>query len=77
MRAVYRETPTSPPMACEILEVRVDGIVCREVDKFWPGVFLAKRGTLRRPSGLKACLPAEVKDPVTGRLLAKLKQAGI
>jgi hypothetical protein len=76
MLATYRETPTSPPIACEVIGVRRDGFVCRETGRYWPGVFLAKRGTLRRQTGLHT-KPVEVKDPVADRLLAKLNRAGV
>lgn len=77
MLATYRATPDSPPVPCEVISVRPDGIVCKEVGRFWPGVFVAQRGTLRRVTGLASAKPAEVKDPVQARLLAKLKQAGV
>lgn len=75
--AIYRETPASKPVPCEVIGVRLDGFVCRETGRYWNGVFLAKRGTLRRVNGLAASRPVEVKDPVQSRLLAKLKRAGV
>ena len=76
MRAVYRETPTSAPIDCEVIGMNPGGFVCREVGRFWNGVFLAQRGTLRRETGLHT-KPVEVKDPVQDRLLAKLGRAGV
>lgn len=75
--AIYRETPTSKPVPCEVISVRPDGFVCKETGRFWNGVFVAQRGTLRRVNGLAASKPVEVKDPVADRLLAKLKRAGV
>lgn len=77
MRAVYRETPTSRPVDCEVIGMQPGGFVCREVNRYWPGVFLAARGTLRRQNGLAGAKPVEVKDPVQARLVAKLKRAGV
>jgi hypothetical protein len=77
MLATYRETPTSPPIACEVIGVRRDGFVCKEVGRYWPGVWIAQRGTLRRVTGLSGGKPVEVKDPVADRLLAKLNRAGV
>jgi hypothetical protein len=77
MRATYWPSrATRTPIDCEIIDVRPDGIVCRELDKLWPGVFLAPRGTVRRVSDVKVT-PAEVIDPVAQRLLNKLRRAGV
>jgi hypothetical protein len=76
VKALYQPFGAAKATPCEILEVRLEGIVCRETDKFWPGVFLAKRGTLRPMPVAKARL-TEVKDPVAQRLQAKLRQAGV
>ena len=44
MRATYRPTPDAPEVPCEVIEVYARTVVCREVDKLWPGVFIATKG---------------------------------
>lgn len=47
MRAVYRETPASPPVRVEVTEVRAEGVVCKHADgRPFPGVFVIGWSTL-------------------------------